>query len=172
MFDAPIAFILPHVIAAVAAFAAGVTALRTRPGSRTHRRAGKAYLAGWVILALMGMLMGHRHAALSAFEVLNAIGATVVLIGYAPMLVPGVRRLLAGADGRGWLRWHLRFMVGSLPFLVVAGLNQLLPLAGVAYSLPLLAATTVVATLVTRAAARVLLRRHGLLEGQVPIALA
>jgi hypothetical protein len=57
--------------------------------------------------ALMGMLMGHRHVEVSAFEVLNTLGAT-----------------------------------------------------------------TVVATLVTRVVARALLRRHGLLPGQLPIALA
>lgn len=172
MFHTPLALILPHVAAAVGAFAVGITALRTRPGSRAHRRAGKAYLAGWGVLALMGMLMGQRHAGVSAFEVLNAIGATVVLIGYSPMLVPAVRRSVGGADGRGWLRLHLRCMVGSLPFLVVAGLNQTLPLVGVPYSLPLLAISTVIATLITRVAARALLRRHGLLAARSPIAVA
>ena len=76
-------------------------------------------------------------------------------------LLAALRRPLAGADGRGWLRWHLHFMVGSMPFLVVAGLNQTLPAVGVAYSTLLLAATTVVAVAVTGRVSRALLRRHG-----------
>lgn len=166
MTPAPLAFILPHVVAAFAAFACGVAALRTRPGSRPHRRAGTAYLVGWGVLALMGALLGHRHRNVSPFEVLNALGATAVALGYAPVLVPAVRRALAGADGRGWLRWHLRFMVGSMPFLVVAGLNQGLPAVGVAYSMPLLAATTAVSVVVTGRVARRLLLRHGLIPGE------
>lgn len=162
MIHAPLALVLPHVAAAFAALACGVVALRARPGSRVHRRAGTAYVAGWGVLALMGVLMGHRHATVSPFEVLNALGATAVALGYAPVLVPAVRRALAGADGRGWLRWHLQFMVGSMPFLVVAGLNQGLPAVGIAYSMRLLAVTTVLSVVVTARVARQLERRHGL----------
>lgn len=166
MIHAPLAFVLPHVVAAFAALACGVVALRARPGSRVHRRAGTAYVAGWGVLALMGALMGHRHATVSPFEVLNALGATAVALGYAPVLVPAVRRALAGVDGRGWLRWHLQFMVGSMPFLVVAGLNQGLPAVGLPYSRPLLAATTALSVVVTARVARRLERRHGL--GRAP----
>lgn len=165
VFDAPVALILPHVAAALLALGCGVAALRARPGSRVHRRAGTAYVAGWGALALMGALMGHRHHDLSPFEVLNALGSATVALGYAPALFPRLRRGLAGADGRGWLRWHLRFMVGSMPFLVVAGINQTLPAFGVAYSMPLLAATTVVGGVVAGRASRALLRRHGLAAG-------
>lgn len=165
LFDAPPALIVPHVAAALGAFALGVTALRTRPGSLTHRRAGTGYVAGWLVLALMGACMGHRHANVSPFEVLNALGASAVVLGYVPVLVPAARRRFAGADGRGWLRWHLRFMVGSMPFLVVAGLNQTLPAVGVRYSMPLLIATTALSVAVTHRVAHTLLLRHRLIPG-------
>ena len=111
----------------------------------------------------MGALMGHRHANVSPFEVLNALGATAVALGYLPVLVPAARRRMAGADGRGWLRWHLRFMIGSMPFLVVAGLNQTLPAVGVPYSMPLLVTTTALSVLVTNRVARKLLLQHHLI---------
>ncbi len=163
MFTAQLALVIPHVVAALGAFPLGVVALRTRPGSRTHRRAGTGYVAGWVVLALMGARMGHRHAYVSPFEVLNALGASAVALGYLPVLVPAARRRMAGADGRGWLRWHLRFMVGSMPFLVVAGLNQTLPAVGVRYSMPLLVATTALSVIVTNRVAQTLLLRHHLI---------
>ena len=165
LFYAPPALIAPHVVGALVALALGAVALRTRPGSPTHRRAGIGYVAGWILLALMGALMGHRHANLSPFEVLNALGASAVALGYLPILMPAARRRLAGADGRGWLRWHLRFMVGSMPFLVVAGLNQTLPAVGVRYSMPLLVATTALSVVVTSQVANALLVRHRLIPG-------
>ena len=165
LFAAPPALIVPHVVAALVALALGVVALRTQPGSRTHRRAGTGYVAGWLVLALMGALMGHRHANVSPFEILNALGASAVALGYLPVLVPAARRRMAGADGRGWLRWHLRFMVGSMPFLVVAGLNQTLPAVGVRYSTPLLVATTALSVVVTHRVAQALLFRHRLIPG-------
>lgn len=154
-----------HMAAALAAVAAGVVAVRSAPGGRTHRRAGKVYLAGWTLLALLGGWIGAGHPGVSPFEVMNVLGGTLVVLGYAPVVVPRLRRALSRTDRRGWLRWHLRFMVASFPFLVVAGANQVLPLLGATYSMAGFAGGTVLAAVATPLIIRRLLRRHGLLPG-------
>lgn len=157
------ALVALHVVAALATIAAGIIAVRTAPGGRTHRRAGLAYVAGWLTLGLAGATLGVRHPGVSPFEVLNAIGLTLVALGYAPAAVPTLRTPLNRHDRRGWLRWHLRCLVASIPFLFVAGANQVLPLLGMRYSMLGLWGATACAALATPLLGRRLLRRHGLL---------
>ena len=162
------ALVALHVVAAVGTIAAGFVAVRTAPGGRTHRRAGLAYVAGWLTLGIAGATLGARHAGISPFEVLNAIGLTLVALGYAPAALPALRAPLNRHDRRGWLRWHLRCLVASIPFLFVAGLNQLLPLLGARYSMLGLWGATALAAVLTPIAVRRLLRRHGLLVAVAP----
>jgi hypothetical protein len=121
-----------HVAAACVALALGVAAIRLRAGRRTHRRLGLAYVACWAVIGATGWVLGVQRPGLSVFEVLNLVGVVLVAAGWSiPALAPVRRRL-----GPGWRGPHLRLMLGSLAFPVIAGVNQLLGGAARALDVP------------------------------------
>jgi hypothetical protein len=121
-----------HLLAACLALAVGIAAIRVRASRRTHRRLGLAYVACWAVIGTTGWVLGARRPGLSVFEVLNLIGVVLVVAGWSiPALAPVRRRL-----GAGWRGPHLRLMLGSLAFPVIAGVNQLLGGAARALDVP------------------------------------
>jgi uncharacterized membrane protein YozB (DUF420 family) len=115
-----------HVSAVVAAAAAAPLALRTALplGARLagHRVAGRVYALAWACIVVTGAVLGARRPGVSVFEVLNVLGAASVAGAVATAALSALRRRL----GREWLRWHLRLMLASTAFLVVATANQAL----------------------------------------------
>lgn len=121
-----------HLALAALAFGVGVAALRRRATPAAHRRLGLAYVACWVALFASGAVLGARRPGVSVFEVINAVGMAQVALGFLIPAVRPVRRALGG----DWMRWHVRLMLGSLAYPVVAALNQAAPHALGALGLP------------------------------------
>jgi len=108
-----------HVMSALTALIAGLSAYLFPNGSKPHRRAGRGYLWGWGIFAPTGLWLGAARPEISAFEILTVLGLCAVLIGV--LALRRKRRL-----GPVWRHHHLRWMIISYAFVVVASLNQLL----------------------------------------------
>ncbi len=108
-----------HVLSAITALVAGMCAYLFPNGTKTHRRAGRGYLWGWGIFAPTGLWLGAARPDVSAFEILTVLGLCAVLIGAIAL-----RR--KRALGPVWRHQHLRWMITSYAFVVVATLNQLL----------------------------------------------
>ncbi len=108
-----------HVLSAVTALVAGMCAYLFPNGTKAHRRAGRGYLWAWGIFAPSGLWLGAARTEISAFELLTLLGLCAVLIG-----VIALRR--KRALGPVWRHHHLRWMIISYAFVVVATLNQLL----------------------------------------------
>ena len=126
---APTAVVLAHVAATLVALAlipVVVRAAAPLPGGARalprHRALGRVYGCAWLVLGATGAWLGARRPGVSAFELLNAIGLTLVAAGTLVGAVPAVRRRL----GAGWFRLHVRLMLSSTAFLVVATANQIL----------------------------------------------
>ena len=116
--------VIVHVLAATVALLSGVLALRHPNGTLRHRQAGRAYLLGWVLFAGTGFWLGSARAGVSPFEVLTVLGALCVLVA---MHALRYRRTI----GPSWRHRHLRWMIISLSFVVVATVNQVLLQTGV-----------------------------------------
>lgn len=123
---------LVHVAAACVALALGIAAVRNRGTRRTHRMLGLGYVACWALIGATGLVLGARRPGLSVFEVLNLVGVVLVAAGWSIPAVAPLRRRL----GAEWRRTHLRLMVSSLAFPVVAGVNQLVAGATDALGVP------------------------------------
>ena len=116
--------VLAHVAAAVAALVAGPLAVRYPNGSPVHRLWGRVYVVGWVVLAVLGAVIGRERDGVSAFEVMNALGLLFVVASLAA--IAGRVRI-----GPRWKRWHYRAMVVSYGFVMAASATQVLLRAGV-----------------------------------------
>ena len=110
--------VLAHVLVAVAALGLGIAALRFPNGTPRHRAIGKAYLLAWLGIGATGFALGADTPAISAFELLTAVGVGCVLVAYAAVRF---RRRI----GPRWLRWHYVWMTVSLAALVVTAVNQI-----------------------------------------------
>jgi hypothetical protein len=118
------ALVAVHIAAVLAATVAAPVALRAAlpigPGRARHRAAGYSYVAAWVGIVVTGAVLGVQRPGVSVFEVLNVLGGASVGAAVSLPAVPVLRRRL----GREWLRWHIRLMLASTAFLVVASINQ------------------------------------------------
>jgi uncharacterized membrane protein len=108
-----------HVASAVVALMTGLLAYRYPNGSPAHRRAGRGYIWAWGLFAPSGLWLGAARPALSPFEIITLLGLCAVIIG-----VVALRR--KRQLGPVWRHHHLRWMIISYAFVVVATVNQLL----------------------------------------------
>ena len=155
-----------HVIGATGALATGFLALLAFPnGSARHRILGKFYLACWVTLAISGLIVGMRRPGVSVFEVLTWLGMSCTLYAYSFVL----RRK---ALGRTWLRHHYQWMLGSLTFIVVATINQLLPRIGIEYPMWVFYLMVAVPAPINIWATRAFDRRYGFAKPAAEVAQA
>lgn len=115
-----------HIFGACGALVTGFLALNFPNGTRTHRMAGKCYLAMWLLLFVCGIIIGIRHWHVTGFQVLSWFSMGAVTYAYAMVF-------LRKRIGRSWLRRHYHAMVISMAGLVVATINQVLTNLGVAY---------------------------------------
>ena len=113
-----------HIAAVLAAAVAAPVALRAAlpigPGRARHRAAGYSYVVAWVGIVVTGAVLGVQRPGVSVFEVINVLGGASVGAAVSLPALPALRRRL----GREWLRWHIRLMLASTAFLVVASINQ------------------------------------------------
>jgi uncharacterized membrane protein len=112
-----------HIATALLAIVGGALALRYPNGSRPHRRAGRAYVGGWLVFAATGLWLGATRSAISPFEILTVMGALCTLMG-----VISIRR--KRALGALWRERHFRWMLRSYAFVIVATVNQLIVQTG------------------------------------------
>ncbi len=125
-FGMPTLLVVVHIAAATVALVAGPCAVQYPNGTPIHRRIGRAYVGGWLAFASTGAFLGAQRPGVSPFEVLNALGATFVVLGLLPLW----RR---ERFGRRWRQYHYRAMLISVAFVVVASVNQVLMRLGFEY---------------------------------------
>lgn len=118
--------VVSHIAGALVALLTGSLAFIYPNGTRTHRLLGKLYLAGWVVLAIPGYILGADDGRISIFEVAQTFG--VFSTAYAYALVLRRKRI-----GRTWLPRHYNWMMSSMAGLIIATANQVLPRIGLEY---------------------------------------
>ena len=104
-----------HLVASLAALAAGMLVMLRPKGTPVHKRCGRVYALTLLVTSLTAL--GIYRRGVFFFPHWLAIAALV-------LMTAGV---LAGhfkKPRRGWLHWHLTCQLGSLYILVGGGLNE------------------------------------------------
>ncbi|MEA2272563.1 MAG: hypothetical protein QOI98_1271 [Solirubrobacteraceae bacterium] len=114
------AVIVAHAVLGTALLVVGFLALRApkRSGGR-HGRLGQAYFAILFTCLPLGLVIGSRHAGLSAFEVATPPTLALGLVGWIAM-----RRRPRPFLGQPWIVAHVSGMGGSYIGVVTAGAFQ------------------------------------------------
>lgn len=111
------AILTVHVLAGVVALLAGLGAIATRKGGRTHRRAGKLYVAGMAVVVTTAVPLAIRIESWFLFAI-AVFSGYLVFGGYRVIL-----RRRTGIDGAGTVDWvgHGSMLVAGVGMILGGG---------------------------------------------------